>query len=232
MMKKQFRGLILLLSLLICFIFPAFCFASYDEYVDPRWKWYTTTDSKKCYVDTQSIEYDATTQVAKVWTLFQHQENPSSKFLYEISFKTKKMNILRTVMAYPGGKMVSQDTNSKLGWHIEPDSEEEALANNVASILHINSPYAGGPNRWKWVHSTDTYGLYIAKDTIVYLPDIECFGIWAKRLDLNGHSTTHFYTMNFDAKLIYDETAMPDTFVPDSDEEYIFNATKELIGKA
>lgn len=230
-MKKQFKEIIFILSLLMCFLFPSFCSASFDEYVDPRWEWYYSDDTRKMYLDTQSIEYNAITQIANVWTMYQHQKYPSSKFQYEISFKDKRMNILRSVMAYPEG-MVSQSYDFKTGWSIRPDSDDEALANSVASILHISPIYKGGSDRWKWVHSTDTYGLYIAKDTIVYIPDIPVYGIWTKKLYLDGHRNDEFYTMIFEANFINADngSSMPEEPVPDSDEEYIFNATKELLG--
>lgn len=231
-MKKLLREFIFFLSLLTCAIFPSFCFASFDDYVDPRWKWYYSDDTMRYYVDTQSIEYDATRQVVKAWTLHQHRKYPSTKYLWEISFKDKTMNVLRGIIPVQDGQILSQDYNSKYGWPIRPDSKDEALANSVSSILHISPLYEGGPNRWKWVHSTDTYGLYVAKDTIVYLSDIPAYGIWAKKLYLDGNRDDEFYTMNFDAEFICtsNHSSMPEKPVPDSDEEYVFKGTRELLG--
>ena len=43
------------------------CSIAFAEELDPRWKWYSSTSYESEYFDTNTIEYDADSQIARVW---------------------------------------------------------------------------------------------------------------------------------------------------------------------
>lgn len=208
--------------------------------VDSRWKLYNSVGKFTQYYDTKTIEYDPSEQIAKVWTLHISNKGRQLKMqeLSAISFKYKALDMMTQSVEYnSNGEPIYRRTSEAYTWQsIPPDTPFETLANSVASELHIQPIYQGGPDRWKWLHSTDTYGLYVAKDTIVYDPDLSEYSIWTKKLDLNGQMTETLYSINFADKTIWIEQSTSPWIrydghhypIPESDEEYIYNAVKDL----
>jgi len=212
----------------ICFAIFTLCSVSFAEELDPRWKWYYSTSYVSEYFDTNTIEYDADSQIATVWTV---ELNTEGRKIYgtqrQISYATKKSNVVQSV-TYGLNKTFSHLSTKALWTHIPPDSDNEALANGVASILHINPIYQGGSDRWKWLHSNDQYGLYIAKDTLAYDPVFPAYTIWAKKVFLNGSTSRVLYYMDLPTKLVWGDGPVAQPY-PESNEEYVYNTVKGML---
>lgn len=207
--------------------------------LDPRWKLYNSGERLNNYYDIKTIEYDPNEQIAKVWTLCTGSNGGKSKrlALNAISFKDKYHMGMQVIKYNNDGELVTNFIPESNTWHsIAPDTIFEALANSVASELHIKPIYPGGPDRWKWLHSTDKYGLYVAKDTIVYDSDLSEYSIWTKRIYLDNYTPETLYSVNFTDKTIWVAQSMAPWIqyeghihpIPESDEEYIYNAVKDL----
>lgn len=208
--------------------------------LDSRWKLYNSVSSLNQYYDIKTIEYDPNEQIAKVWTLCTDNKSGESKRLelLAISFKYKSSDMAMQIVTYnDNGDPITRKISETYTWrYIPPDTPIEALANSVASELHIKPIYPGGLDRWKWLRSTDKYGLYVAKDTITYDPDLSEYSIWTKRIYLNNYRPETLYSVNFVDKTIW--VAQPTSPwiryeghihpFPESDEEYIYNAVKDL----
>lgn len=212
----------------ICLAMLGLCSIAFAEELDPRWKWYSSTSYESEYFDTNTIEYDADSQIARVWTLNLNAEGRKIQAIkIQISYVTKKINLLQSV-TYGLNKTLSHLFTNTVWTHIQPESADEALANGVASILHINPIYQGGSDRWKWLHSNDQYGLYIAKDTLAYDPVFPAYTIWAKKVYLDGSTSQVLYYMDLPTKLIWGDGPIAQPY-PESNEEYVYNAVKEML---
>ena len=67
------------------------CSIAFAEELDPRWKWYSSTSYESEYFDTNTIEYDADSQIARVWTLNLNAEGRKIQAIkIQISYVTKK----------------------------------------------------------------------------------------------------------------------------------------------
>lgn len=67
------------------------CSIAFAEELDPRWKWYSSTSYESEYFDTNTIEYDADSQIARVWTLNLNAEGRKNQAIkIQISYVTKK----------------------------------------------------------------------------------------------------------------------------------------------
>jgi hypothetical protein len=213
----------------ICLAMLGLCSIAFAEELDPRWKWYSSTSDGSDYFDTNTIEYDADSQIATVWTTDVNKEGEKEyEWKIKISYKTKEYTpvyCIHHIKLGLGKETVTSSIPWKEKWDaIIPDSESEALANSVASILHINPIYPGGADRWKWVHSTDQYSLYIAKDTLEYDPLTATYTIWAKQIYLDGFSPYSQFEVDLNGN--GDSST---SFSPESDEDYVANAVREMV---
>lgn len=228
--------------LFFTFLFSIFL-SSYSKALaaplDPRWKLYNSSGGLNQYYDIKTIEYDPNEQIAKVWTLLTGSNGGKSRrlALMAISFKDKYDMGMQIIKYNNDGDLVTNFIPESNTWHsIAPDTIFETLANSVASELHIKPIYPGGPDRWKWLRSTDKYGLYVAKDTIAYDSNLSEYSIWTKKIYLDNSMPETLYTVNFTDKTIWvAQSTSPQIRyeghihpVPESDEEYIYNAVKDL----
>lgn len=227
MMMKKIRGFKVYLNLIVvCSALLIFCSSSFAEQLDSRWKFFGSSNFNS-YFDTKTIEYDPSNQIATVWTTDVNKEGEKEyEWKIKISYKTKEYTYVYYIHHIKLGK---ETVTSSLPWKekwdaIIPDSEPEALANSVASILHINPIYPGGADRWKWVHSTDQYSLYIAKDTLEYDPLTATYTIWAKQIYLDGFSPYSQFEVDLNGN--GDSST---SFSPESDEDYVANAVREMV---
>lgn len=228
MMMKKIRGFKVYLNLIVvCSALLIFCSSSFAEQLDSRWKFFYSFSNFNCYFDTKTIEYDPSNQIATVWTTDVNKEGEKEyEWKIKISYKTKEDTTVYYIHHINLGK---ETVTSLLPWKekwdaISPDSRSEALANSVASILHINPIYPGGADRWKWVHSTDQYSLYIAKDTLEYDPLTATYTIWAKQIYLDGFSPYSQFEVDLNGN--GDSST---SFSPESDEDYVANAVREMV---
>ncbi|MGN8758812.1 hypothetical protein [Acidaminococcus fermentans] len=228
MMMKKIRGFKVYLNLIVvCSALLIFCSSSFAEQLDSRWKFFCSFSNFNCYFDTKTIEYDPSNQIATVWTTDVNKEGEKEfEWKIKISYKTKEDT---TVYYIHHIKLGKETVTSSIPWKekwdaISPDSRSEALANSVASILHINPIYPGGADRWKWVHSTDQYSLYIAKDTLEYDPLTATYTIWAKQIYLDGFSPYGQFEVDLNGN--GDSST---SFSPESDEDYVANAVREMV---
>lgn len=205
------------------------------EPLDPRWKWCYSTDDGVFYYDTQTIEFNANEKIAKVWELVTIDTGKQSKDLNltAISFKNKTYDILQFVSYNKHGEPQPSRLAKTSWWSpIPPDTPIEALANCVAAELHIKPLYKGGADRWKWLRSTDYYNLYVAKDTIIYNPEKAEYSIWAKKIYDNNSDFKALYSISLSNMTIWRPESIdyrtPQRPVPETDEEYIYNAVKEI----
>lgn len=207
--------------------------------LDPRWKLYNSSEGLNQYYDIKTIEYDPNEQIAKVWTLLTGSNGGKSRrlALMAISFKEKYDMGMQIIKYNNDGELVTNFIPESNTWHsIAPDTIFETLANGVASELHIKPIYPGGPDRWKWLRSTDKYGLYVAKDTIAYDSNLSEYSIWTKKIYLDNSMPETLYSVNFVDKTIWvAQSTSPQIRykghihpIPESDEEYIYNAVKDL----
>lgn len=227
MITRAIRTHALLRLIGLCIALMTICSVSLAEQLDSRWKWYYSTSTDSYYLDTQTIEYDTTYQIATVWTIDLNVEGQKRYgWKQKISYINKKITTVQDVF-YGANKAYTHTTKSVWN-HVSPDSEEEALANSVASILHINPIYQGGSDRWKWLHSTDSYGLYVAKDTLVYDSYFPAYSIWAKKVFLDGRSFKILYYMDLPTKLVWGNGPVAPPY-PESDEEYVYNEVKSML---
>lgn len=224
---KKIRGFKVYLNLIVvCSALLIFCSSSFAEQLDSRWKFFGSSNFNS-YFDTKTIEYDPSNQIATVWTTDVNKEGEKEyEWKIKISYKTKEYTYVYYIHHIKLGK---ETVTSSLPWKekwdaIIPDSEPEALANSVASILHINPIYPGGADRWKWVHSTDQYSLYIAKDTLEYDPLTATYTIWAKQIYLDGFSPYSQFEVDLNGN--GDSST---SFSPESDEDYVANAVREMV---
>lgn len=230
-MKKTTGVKILLHLVLLCVTLLAFCSTSFAEKLDPRWKWSYEDTGLNFYLDTKTIKYDAATQNTKVWILTLGN-NGTYRILshHLISFKDKTDQILQWIK-YSGNVVESSSKKSNSCIRIvRPDSLLEAVAQNAASQLGITPLYTGGQDRWQWLHSIDTYNLYIAKDTLLFHPDTGKYSIWAKKKYLDGNEYFALVFLSFadgTVKSLWtgDDYLPP---MPGSKEEYILNAAKNI----
>lgn len=228
MMMKKIRGFKVYLNLIVvCSALLIFCSSSFAEQLDSRWKFFGPFSNFNSYFDTKTIEYDPSNQIATVWITDVNKEGEKEyEWKIKISYKTKE----DTPVYYIHHINLGKDTvTSSMPWKekwdaISPDSRSEALANSVASILHINPIYPGGADRWKWVHSTDQYSLYIAKDTLEYDPLTATYTIWAKQIYLDGFSPYSQFEVDLNGN--GDSST---SFSPESDEDYVANAVREMV---
>lgn len=218
----------------ICLAIFTLCSVSFAEQLDPRWKWVYSSSHQGWYFDTQTVEYDKENQVATYWLLILDEYgNKRSATRESISFINKKLLNVQYVYHDKYGNLKSVTPQKKSidsGISIPPDSTYEKIANEIASILNIPPLYEGGPNRWKWLHSNDEYGLYIAEDTIVYEP-YSGYSVWTQKKYLDGRSPETKYIVNLSEEVI-DGAYPPHHPIPDTDEEYIYNDVKKLIENA
>lgn len=230
-MKKTTGMKIFLNMVILCISLLAFCSASFAEQLDPRWKWCYSTDRLGWYLDTKTIEYDASTQIATFWVLTL-KANGKREDLYQqaISFKDKTERELQKFY-YSDNRPYSTtfDPNAQI---IRPDSPMEAVARNAAYLLNIAPLYEGGPNRWTWLRSNKAYGLYIAKDTLLYHPDTGKNSVWIKR-SYPTYQVPIVYRRLFFFSLA--DGTVRDYYtgryvhpIPESDEELILNAAKTI----
>lgn len=224
---KKIRGFKVYLNLIVvCSALLIFCSSSFAEQLDSRWKFFGSSNFNS-YFDTKTIEYDPSNQIATVWTTDVNKEGEKEyEWKIKISYKTKEYTYVYYIHHINLGK---ETVTSSLPWKekwdaIIPDSQSEALANSVASILHINPIYPGGADRWKWVHSTDQYSLYIAKDTLEYDPLTATYTIWAKQIYLDGFSPYSQFEVDLNGN--GDSST---SFSPESDEDYVANAVREMV---
>lgn len=228
MMMKKIRGFKVFLNLIVvCSALLIFCSSSFAEQLDSRWKFFSSFSNFNCYFDTKTIEYDPSNQIATVWTTEVNEEGEKEyEWKIKISYKTKEdIRVYYIHHINLGKETVTSSMPWKGKWSaISPDSQSEALANSVASILHINPIYPGGADRWKWVHSTDQYSLYIAKDTLEYDPLTATYTIWGKQIYLDGLSPYSQFEVDINGN--GDSST---SFSPESDEDYVANAVREMV---
>lgn len=121
--------------------------------LDSRWKLYSSFGSTNQYYDTKTIEYDPDEQIAKVWTLHTDSKGGQSKILEfsAISFKYKSSDLGMQYVIYDNnGNPITRTVSETYTWRsILPDTPVETLANSIASELHLQPIYKGGPDRWK-----------------------------------------------------------------------------------
>lgn len=198
---------------------------------DSRWKWYYSTAVDSMYYDTQTLKYDEPNQAVKVWVKTEDLKGQkTSERLILISYRDKTETSLQNYFfknGYPHlYNMGKINTNV-----IYPDSTIESLANKVGAYFNLKPIYPGGPNRWKWVYSTSTYTLSIATDCERYDPESNTHMIWIKSTTLKGSYYIDTYYCNFSDETIRRAYGKPKPVVPDTIDEYIYNAAKELFEK-
>lgn len=230
MMKKTMEMKIFLHLVVLCITFIAFSSASFAEQLDPRWKWSYSTDRTGWYLDTKTIEYDAVNQNITVWVLSLNADGTRNDLYQQsISLKNKTSHLIQWTHYYKTGPRLMEKRIYPSAEIVRPDSPTEAVVRNIASLLGIAPLYKGGENRWTWLHSTNTYGLYIAKDTLLYHPDINKNSIWIKRVDLQGRERHYLVFFSFaDGTVKTPRTGDYMRPIPESDEEYILNAAKSI----
>ena len=231
-MKKKATGSRILLGLaLFCITLLAFCSVSFAEQLDPRWKWSKILDHIYWYYDTKTIEYNPKTQSAKFWVLAL-STNGRLRTLshHSICFKDKTWTILESI-DYSGNvpKHRKKEYLLPAKQIVRPDTAIEALARNAASQLGIAPLYKGGPDRWKWIHSTDTYSMYIAKDTLLYHPDTKKYSVWTKKSYFGNREYYLLYYLSFTDETV--KSPGSDDYMPPMPgriEEYVLNAAEKL----
>lgn len=205
------------------------------EPLNSRWKWCYSIYNEMFYYDTQTIEFNADEKTAKVWELITTGTDKQSKdlTLTVISFKNKTYDLLQCVSYNKHGEPKPGPLAKTSMWtSIPPDTPIEALANSIAAELHIKPVYKGGTDRWKLLRSTNGYKLYVAKDTIVYNPEKAEYSIWTKKIYGNNSEFKALYSVNLSNMTIWRPESIqyrtPQRPIPETDEEYIYNAIKGI----
>ena len=237
-MKVKRRKIIPIVFLFLVLIILSPCSRALAEPLDSRWKWYYTTEDGMFhydfYYDNKTIEYNAKEKVAKVRELFIPRPGDQSKNLSvtAISFNNKSYNILQYVTYNKNGEPAQGPLAETSAWTaVPPDTQIEALANRIAAELRIKPLYKGGSDRWKWLRSANNYNLYIAKDTLIYNPEKAEYTIWAKKVYANNSESKLLYSSSLSNMTIWrpksNQHRTPQRPIPESDEEYIYNAIKD-----
>ncbi|WP_370850284.1 hypothetical protein [Megasphaera sp.] len=228
MMKKYNRSPIWMRCLIIlCALIVTGISIICADSPNSRWRWYYSSSTTSMYYDTQTLKYDDINQIAKIWTKdvdakgFKYSER-----LITISYRYKTFSVEKTVFYKNGYPQVYQMVQTIKP--IVPDSPMESLANSVGAIYHQSAIYPSGPNRWRWIHSTDKYSMYIASGCEIYYPETNMHLVWIKRTSIYGGTYVEGYYCNFSNETIMN-SGKPRTIIPESDDEYIYDAAKDLF---
>lgn len=193
-----------------------------------RWKWYYSSDHYGFYYDTQTVTYDPATQCAMVWKkVLKEDGSIYSEIHIVLDYEHKSMATFE-IVKYRNGYAQRKTPSKLVILFVPPDSLSETLSRMVAEQEGINPMYPGGTNRWKWIHATDQYSMYVAKDTLHYGGQRAGYIIWAKRVYLDGSVSKKIFFCDLDKKLIRTDFSNWEYPLPDSDEEAVLNAVKEL----
>lgn len=213
--------------LTVCLVAVLGCFAITAQAAN-RWKWYYSSDYYGYYYDTQTVTYDATRQYATIWTKTLKQDGTVWEEDHKIVDYGHKAIATFEYVIYQNGYPRRYHPSKPFISFVSPDSSNEMLSRLVAEQLGIRPMYRGGADRWKWVRATDTYSLYVAKDTIVYGGTGSDYSIWAKRVFLNGGVSKTQYFCDTARDIIRTSYSKWYSPLPDSDQEAVLNAVKAL----
>jgi hypothetical protein len=220
--KSMFKRL-----MTFCLVVILGCFAVTAQATD-RWKWYYSSDYYGHYYDTQTVQYQASAKGATVWTKLVKADGTlvgeTRRFL---DFGHKLSATVEEVTYYNGYPRRYRPSKLYPSF-VVPDSPEETLTRLVADQLHISPMFTGGEDRWKWVHATDRWSLYVAKDTLTNMNKPNIYFIWAKRVYLNGGVSKFLYICDTARNVIGTRSSGWNSPLPDSDEEAILNAVKAM----
>ncbi|WP_432643059.1 hypothetical protein [Acidaminococcus sp.] len=213
--------------LTFCLVVVLGCFAVTAQAAD-RWKWYHSSDYHGYYYDTQTVTYDTAKQYATVWIKILKADGSLDEEQHRALNYGYKATLNFEYVYYQNGYPRRYRPSKPYVSFVVPDSSSETLTRMVANQLGIRPMYPGGDNRWKWVRATDTYSLYVAKDTLLYRDANLGYTIWAKRVYLNGGKSKTMYFCNTVRNVVATRYSRWNSPLPDSDEEAVLNAVKAL----
>lgn len=201
---------------------------------ESRWKWYYSSDRVGMYFDTQTLHYDASKRAADVWTKNLNVNGEKIREVHKFLFLEEGAAANVQYVYYRNGYPSVHNVKKVYIQQVAPDSPNEALANGIANYLNVKPMYPGGENRWKWIGATDTYSLYLATDCGKYYPEKDWYAVWIKRVYLNGYAYKDRYYCRFSKNQIATRYGRARNPIPESDDEKIYNAAKELqaMGKS
>lgn len=213
--------------LTFCLVLILWCFAITAQAAD-RWKWYESSSWYSRYYDTQTVEPNARLHCARVWTKIVKDDGTLIRQeLRFLVYDIKGVAILESVEYWDGSPHRRQNS-PPIAYTVLPDSGDENLARLVAEQVGFQPMYPGGPDRWKWIHATDRYGLYVARDTLYYFGKNFAYSLWTKRVYTDGSTSYFHYFYDPDTNLIRTETSNWNSPIPDSDEEAVLHTAKAL----
>lgn len=210
-----------------CLVAVLWCFAITAQAAD-RWKWYYSSDYYGEYYDTQTVKYDAAKQYAIIWTRTLKQDGSVWSEDHKLLDYGKKAIATFEYVVYRNGYPRRTQLSKPLVSFVSPDSPNETLSRLVAEQLGIRAMYPGGATRWKWVHATDQWSVYVAKDTLARQGTGNVYSIWTKRVYLNGSATKSQFFCDTTRDIICTRYSKWRSPLPDSDEEAVLNAVKAL----
>lgn len=232
--SSQFDGIKLFLNLtllLTTFLFTFFlsCNATLAEQLDPRWKLYASGEKEAFYYDTQSMVYDSSNQLAKIWIRkLDLYGNKTATNLIFLSFKNKQFATTHYI-TYEGNRTYDSIPSRPIWYPVLPDLPSEKLANIAASHFNIKKMFKGGLNRWKLLHTFKDYTLWVATDTLIHLSKKEQYAICIKHVYSGGRYSEGFYTCDFINETVCPPHGSPKSLIPESEEEFVYNTIKRMI---
>lgn len=212
---------------IFCLVVIMGCFGMNAQAAD-RWKWYYSSDYYGHYYDTQTVKYNGARQYATIWTKTLKQDGSLLEEDHIILDYQYKATGMVEYVTYHNGYPRRHSFSKPVISFVAPDSARETLSRLVAEQLGIRPMYPGGADRWKWVHATDRWSVYVAKDTLIDLGKGNLYSIWAKRVYLNGGESKIQYFCDLTRDIIRTRYSKWRSTVPDSDEEAVLNAVKAL----
>lgn len=218
MTKKIF--FIFLLALFVC----ATAFAEGND----RWQWYASTSRVNEYFDTQTLQYDSSTNSAKVWIKITNPDG-TIRFMSErnIIFPLKKFHVIKDV--FPSNNYSTLNYPSTGLELISPDSPDEALVNKIADRIGIPHIYKGDVSRWKQIDTKNGISYYVATDTIEYDANTGLTSIWFKYINQEtGRTKTYLYYCDFEKHLVGTGPTGLAEPVPDTLGEIVYNTAYGL----
>lgn len=191
---------------------------------DPRWRWIDSNDYESEYLDMDSIRWDGKNLV--YWLKTVNINNNVFIDKYVVDYDQKNAVSTYRVRYMQGKGREEFSDNSR--FFVAPDSKLEKIINMACDKLSIPHILGNTPHSWKWIKSTDTTNYYLCDDVFNSSYDGTEYEVYIKCDKPGFYEETTRVFVNFKNYTIEDIWGRPKEITPDSPEEALYNAVKEL----
>lgn len=217
MLKRIFLIVVALLTLSTC------VYAEDDD----RWMWVTSNSNFSVYIDKNTVQAIDGNNSIIYWKKEVWLNGYTSIAKIEVNRGNQTYAELYSKSQTPGSYPHEYTSSKAYFYDIYPDVIHEKEANAACRLLKLPAVYGVQEHSWKWIYSTDTVSYYICTDSYKYDTDKGAFKVFYK-YEYSGKTLYSYCEVDLSAHLLY-SSGRRKMIVPDSLEEALYNAAKEIV---